>query len=146
MAYVETDLPPVAVMALPTWEVGTPGVLCTAEPRAIPISTAIRAGDDRVVFALSQRRGTLEVLREDPRAAFCLLGAGAAFTAYGRTGVVRQQLAVAPHVVALALEVERVEDHLADGRTEMIAGARWRWRTDRLVEDEQAIIDELLKL
>ena len=28
----------------------------------------------------------------------------------------------------------------------MIAGARWRWRADRFIEDEQAILGELVRL
>jgi len=143
---VETELPPLAVTVLPAWEVGTPGVLCTARGHAIPISTALRAGDERIVFALAQRRQTLEELRKDARASLCMLAAGAAFTAYGVVEIVREQLAVAPHVVGLALAVERVEDHLADGRTEMISGARWRARTSRMVADDLAIVDELIKL
>ena len=37
---------------LPHWEQGTPGVLCVAGPHAIPISTAVRGSDSRLVFAL----------------------------------------------------------------------------------------------
>ena len=42
-----------AVDILPHWEQGTPGVLCVAGPHAIPISTAVRGSDSRLVFALS---------------------------------------------------------------------------------------------
>ena len=151
----EVDLPPLDlgtvpevadVNVLPDWEVGTPGVLCAAGPHAIPVSTALRAGDHTILMALSQQRETFDILRHDPRAAFCLMGAGIAFSAYGMASVKRQELAVARGVAAVEIEVDRVQDHLADGRTDLIAGARWRWRTDRLVEDEQAIIDELIKL
>jgi len=70
---------------LPEWEVGTPAVLIVAGPHAIPVSTSIRRGDDRVVFALGRRRETLTRLRSEPGAALCVLGRGVAFTAYGRT-------------------------------------------------------------
>ena len=103
MAIVEGDLPHLAVTTLPDWEPGTPGVLCVSGLHTIPISTALRAGDERIVFALSNRRGTLTRLREDARASFCLLGAGLAFTAYGEASVVREALDTAPHVVALEL-------------------------------------------
>ena len=146
MAILEDDLPRVAVSALPDWEPGTPGVLCVSGLHAIPISTALRAGDDRIVFALSSRRSTLTRLREDARTSFCLLGAGLAFTAYGEAAVIREGLEAAPHVVALELRVSAIQDHLSDGRTEIVAGARWRWRADRFVEDEQAILAELVRL
>src|SRR5205085_9645901 len=104
-------------MSLPEWPRGTPAVLCAAGPHAIPVSTAQRAGEERIVFALGHGRDTLAILREDPRAALCVLAEGAAFTAYGRVQVLREELAAAEHVAALELEVEHVKDHLADSRT-----------------------------
>src|SRR5215207_10756176 len=112
---------------LPEWEPGTPAVLIAAGPHAIPVSTAVRRGDDRVVLALGRRRAMLERLRADPHAALCVLGRGVAFTAYGRVAVLRERLEAAP-VVAVELRVERVQDHLADGRTAMLDGARYEWR------------------
>jgi hypothetical protein len=131
---------------LPDWEPGTPGVLCVAGPHAIPVATALRAGDRRLVLALGGRRETLARLREDPSVALCLLAEGTAFTAYGRAGVVRDELAAAPHVAAVAIEVERVQDHLAGSRTEMLAGARWRWTEDAASDDERRILAELREL
>jgi len=131
---------------LPHWEQGTPGVLCVAGPHAIPVSTAVRGSDSRLVFALGGGRETLARLREDPRAAFCLLGAGSAFTAYGRAAVVRDELNGAPHVAAVALEVERVQDHLAGSRTEVLDGARWRWTAEETRADERRIVAELREL
>src|SRR5205807_8647451 len=81
-----------AMDILPDWEPGTPGVLCVAGPHAIPVSTAQRTSDRRIVFALGRERATLARLREDPEAALCLLGRGVAFTAYGRAAVVREEL------------------------------------------------------
>src|SRR5689334_23314413 len=97
---------------LPHWEPGTPGVLSVSGPHAIPVSTATRAGERRIVFALARRRETLAVLREHPRAALCVLGAGIAFTAEGSVSVVREELEASPHVAALELRVARVQDHL----------------------------------
>jgi hypothetical protein len=131
---------------LPEWERGTPVVLCAAAPHAIPISTPVRVADDRVLFALGREREMLRLLREDERAALVVMGEGLAFTAYGRAGVVAEQLEVADTVVAVELRVERLQDHLADGRTEMVDGARWRWTDDQLAESEPRIWAELERL
>ena len=131
---------------LPHWEHGTPGVLSVAGPHAMPVSTAVRAADDRLVFVLARSRETLSRLREEPQVAFALLGAGLAFTAYGRAEVVAEQLEAADHVVAVELRVESVQDHLADGRTDMLDGARWRWREQRFAEADEAIAAELRQL
>jgi hypothetical protein len=132
--------------ALPEWPRGTPGVLCTNGPHAIPVSTAIRAGAGRVVFALGTRRETLAILREDPRAALCMLATGAAFTAYGDAHVIREELECAPNVAAIELTVEDVKDHLADSRTEMLDGAQWRWTDAQAAEEDPRIAAELASL
>ena len=49
-------------------------------------------------------------------------------------------------MVAVELRVERVQDHLADGRTEMVDGARWRWTDEQLAEAEPKIWAELERL
>jgi hypothetical protein len=134
------------VERLPDWTPGTPGVLCPVGPHPIPVSTAVRAGDRRVLMALGRRREALRRLREDPAAAFCLLGEGAAFTAFGRATVVAEELEAADTVVAVALEVERIQDHLADGRTEILDGVRWRWTDEQFDEAEEAIVAELSRL
>jgi hypothetical protein len=121
-------------------------VLCVAGPHAIPVSTYVRAGDDRILVALGSRRETLARLRESPRAAFCVLGAGVAFTAHCDATVVRDSLTVAETNTAVELKVERVQDHLADGRTELLDGARWRWRDEGAAAVAPAILSELRKL
>jgi hypothetical protein len=131
---------------LPQWERGTPAVLCAAGPHAIPISTAVRVGDDRVMFALGRDREILRRLREDERAALLVMGKGLAFTAHGSAAVVAEELQVADTVVGVELRVSRVQDHLADGRTEMVDGARWRWTDERLAESEPKIWAELGRL
>jgi hypothetical protein len=131
---------------LPEWERGTPAVLCVAGPHAIPISTAVRAGDDRVRFALGRERETLRRVRGDEAAALLVMGKGLAFTAYGRAVVVAERLEVAETVVAVELRVSRVQDHLADGRTEMVDGARWRWTDEQLADSEPKIVAELARL
>jgi hypothetical protein len=127
---------------LPEWEQGVPAVLIADGPHAIPISTAVRRGDARVVFALGRRRAMLARLRQDPGAALCVMARGVAFTAYGRAAVVREQLDSAP-VVALELVVERVQDHLADGRTAMLDAARYEWRDTAAAADAERIVAEL---
>jgi hypothetical protein len=131
---------------LPHWERGTPAVLCVVGPHPIPISTAVRAEADRILFALGRERETLGRLREDGRAALLIMGAGLAFTAHGWAAVVAEELEAADTVVAVELHVVRMQDHLADGRTEMLDAARWRWTADGLAETQDAIIAELERL
>jgi len=102
-------------------------VLCVTGTHAIPVSSYVRRGDDRVLLALGSRRETLARLRADPDAAFCVLAEGVAFTAHCRAAVVRESMEAAPGNTAVELRVTHVQDHLADGRTEMLDGARWRW-------------------
>jgi len=128
---------------LPEWERGTPAVLCVAGPHAMPISTSIRVDDRHIRFALGRERETLRRLREDGRVALLVMGKGLAFSAYGPAAVVAERLDVADTVVAVELTVERVQDHLADGRTEMVDGARWRWTDEQLAESEPKIWAEL---
>jgi hypothetical protein len=135
-----------AVDDLPEWEPGTPAVLVTHGAHASPVSTATRAAPDRIVFALARRRETLQRLRDERAAALCMLGAGIAFTAYGEVAIVREETDASPHVAALELRVESVQDHLADGRTEMLGGARWRFTSDDAREADAALRAELDKL
>ena len=131
---------------LPDWERGTPAVLCVAGPHPIPVSTAIRASDDRVLLALGRERETLKRVHGDSRVALLVLGAGLAFTAHGYASVLEDELEASERVVALEVRVERVQDHLADGRTEMLDGARWRWRDEEFGAAEERIVAELEKL
>lgn len=131
-----------AEVCLPSWPEGTAAVLCVAGPHAIAISTATRASDDRLLFVLGRRRDTLARLRKDPRAALCVLAEGLAITAYGTVAVVRDELERVP-LAALELRVERVQDHLADGRTEMLHAAGWRWRGERDAEADRLVKAEL---
>ena len=131
---------------LPHWDQGTPAILCVTGPHPIPVSTAVRAGDDRVLLALGRKRDTLQRLRDDSRAAFCVLGEGVAFTAHGYASVVAEALEASDRVVAVELRVEQVQDHLADGRTEMLDGARWRWRDEEFGAADEQILAELARL
>jgi len=131
---------------LPDWERGTPVVLCVAGPHPIPVSTAIRVGDDRVLFALGREREALRRLRVDPRVALLVMAESLAFTAFGKAYVVAEQLEAADTIVAVELQVEAVQDHLSDGRSVMLDGARWRWATDELAQADEATFAELERL
>ncbi len=130
---------------LPHWKTGTPAILCVEGPHAIPVSTAVRVAGDRVLFALGRERETLRRLRDDPGAALCVLAEGAAFTAHGEVRIVGE-LESADTVVAVELSVTRVQDHLLDGRTQMLDGARWRWLDERAAEVEPSVVAELERL
>jgi hypothetical protein len=133
-------------MELPRWMRGTPAVLCVAGPHPIPITAFLRAGDDRLLLALGRKRETLRRLRDDPAVALLLMGEGLAFTAHGRASVLAERLKATETVVAVELRVDRVQDHLADGRTEMLDGVRWHWCAEEHGEAEDAIIEELATL
>lgn len=131
---------------LPEWERGAPGLLIVAGPHAMPVSTAVRAGDRRLVLALARRRETLARLREDPRAAFALLAEGVAFTAYGDAAVVREELEGAANMAGVELRAGRIQNHLADGRTEMLSAAGWRWRQDEAREADRRVLAAIAAL
>lgn len=114
---------------LPKWPYGTVAILSTAAgpPHAIPVSTAVRAGSRRVLFALASGRESLRRLRVDPRVALTLLCEGdVAVTAHGAARVVEDPLPGIDGVVAVALDVEEIQDH---NRPHFVveAGVRWRW-------------------
>jgi hypothetical protein len=128
---------------LPTWPPGTPAVLCLSGPHAIPVSSYVRGGDDRILLALGSRRETLARLRADPAAGFCVLAKGAAFTAHCKAAIVRESMEAAPSNTAVELRVERVQDHLADRRTEILDGVSWRWTDDEAAALQPQILREL---
>ena len=114
---------------LPHWPAGTVALLATGAgaPHVIPVSTALRAGDDRILLALAHRRESLRRLREDPQAALALLAAGdVACTAYGHARVAADPLPGAENVVAVELRVEEVQDH-GSRRFVIDDGVAWRW-------------------
>ena len=49
-------------------------------------------------------------------------------------------------MVGVGLKVESVQDHLADGRTEMLDGARWRWLDAQAAGADPMIAAELATL
>lgn len=114
---------------LPDWPPGTVVVLSTGAgaPHAIPVSTAQRAGDRTILFALARTRESLERLRADPRCALTILAAAdVAFTAHGRAAIIEDPMAAARRVAAVRLEVERVQDHTRPTFA-IEDGVQWRW-------------------
>ena len=100
------------MQALPEWSPGTVAVLSTGagDPHAIPVSTGVRAGPCTVYLALALRRESLARLREDPRCALTILGAGdIAITAHARATVVEAPMAASDRVAAVRLDVERIQ-------------------------------------
>jgi hypothetical protein len=128
---------------LPQWPRATAAVFCVAGPHPIPVSTSVRVADDRVRLALGPRRETLRRLRRDPAAALCVLAEDLAFTAKGKAHVVQEGVGPAPSLVVVELAVTEVVDHLADGRTEMLAAPGWRWLDDDAAAGEPEILDAL---
>jgi hypothetical protein len=123
-------------------------VLSTAgrPPHAIPVSTAVRAGPRRLLLALASRRASLARVRDDPACSLTVLaGRDVAFTASGRATVIQDPMEVAENVVAVAFEVETVQDH-ADPRFAIEAGVRWRWTDPDAAERDAAIHEALRRL
>ncbi len=129
---------------LPNWPAGTVTILSThgAEPHAIPVSSAFRTGPDRVLIALAAGRESLARLLADPRVAVVIIADGdIALTAYGTARVVQEGLV--DGVVAVEIDVERVQDH---GRDTFVieAGVRWRW-TDPVAQARDAEVRAALE-
>lgn len=133
---------------LPQWPPGTVCILATAGegPHAIPVSTAVRASEQRIVLALGARRGSLQRLREDPRVALTVLAAGdVAFTAHGTAQVVADPLPGSDGVVGIEISVERVSSHKRP--TFSIAdGVAWGWADDEARERDATVRSALLEL
>lgn len=133
---------------LPNWQPGTVCMLATTGegPHAIPVSTAVRASADRIVFALGSRRGSLERLRDDPRVAVTVLAAGdVAFTAHGNARVIAEPLPGLEGIVGVEVNVERVSSHKRP--TFSIAdGVAWGWADDEARERDAAVRSALLEL
>ncbi len=118
---------------LPNWTAGTVCMLATIGadgPYAIPVSAALRGGDQRIVLALGARRGSLERLRAEPQVALTILAAGdIAFTAHGTARVVADPLPGAEGVIGVELSVERLTSHR---RPTFVVedGVVWDWVDD----------------
>jgi hypothetical protein len=135
MTSLRTQATPAASVVLPTWPGRTVGVLATVAdgPHTIPVSGPLRAGERRILLALHRTRGSLERLRRRPDVALLVLADGdVAFTARGRASIVEEPLAGAPDYVAVAIDVDAVDDHRQPAFT-VESGVDRRW----VDEDEQ---------
>ena len=133
---------------MPDWPPGTAAVLSTAggPPHAIPVSTAVRAGPHRILFALARRRESLARLRADPACALTVLaGDDIAFTAHGRASVVAEAMTVSDAVAAVAIDVAEIRSH-ADPRFAIEDGVRWRWIDPEAAAQDAAIHEALRAL
>ena len=133
---------------LPQWEEGTVAVLSTGggAPHAIPVSAAVWAGPRRALIALAVGRESLARLRREPRCALTIItGADVACTAHARAEVVHESLADVDGVVAVALEVETIQDHMQP-RFAIHAGVAWRWTDDVARERDDAVRAALRRL
>jgi len=126
---------------IPDWPPGTVAILTTLGPdgpHAIPVSTALRAGDDAVLLALGPGRASLERLRADPRCALAVVAGGTAVTLRGRAAIAGE----AAGTVAVRIAVEAVDDH--DQPTFAVHdGVRWEW-TDADAERRDALVRDAL--
>jgi len=130
---------------LAPWAPGTVAVLSTGggAPHAIPVSTGVWAGPRRVLIALALRRESLARLRAEPRCALTIMAAGdVAVTAHALATVVQDPMEISDRVAAVALEVQRVQDH-NQPRFEIEGGVRWRW-TDPEAEQRDAEVRRAL--
>ena len=126
---------------IPDWPPGTVAILTTLGvdgPHAIPVSTALRAGDDKVLLALGPSRGSLERLRADPRCALAVVARGTAVTLRGRA----TEIGEAAGTVAVRIDVEALDDH-AQPTFAIQEGVRWEW-TDADAERRDADVMQAL--
>jgi hypothetical protein len=130
---------------LPDWPAGAVAILVTIgdTPHAIPVSTALRAGPDRILLALADSRGSLARLREDPRVAVAVVAAGVAVTARGRARVL--DAPVSAGVTGIEVTVEALDDHQRP-TFELEAGVRWRWTDPESSARDQAVRAALARL
>jgi hypothetical protein len=99
---------------LPEWPLDTIGVLVTTDPapHAIPVSWPIRAHDRRILLSLKYDRGSLARLRLRPDVALLILATGnVALCARGPARVLADPMPGAADYVALAIDVDVIDDH-----------------------------------
>jgi hypothetical protein len=118
------------VKSLPKWPVRTIAILATLGddgPHAIPISAPVPAGDHRILLNLHRTRDSLQRLREHPQVALTILAAdNIAFTARGSARIVQEPMSSAPDYAAIAIDVERIDDHRQPA-FQVQAGIDRRW-------------------
>lgn len=134
---------PADAVHLPQWPAGTVALLSVVgsggAPGCIPVSTALRASDTRVLLALGRRRSTLAALRADGRCALALLGAAnVAVTLHGRAHVIADAPPGAENIAAVAVDVDRLQDHTSE-RFVIADGVQWSWQDEAAQGRDQAV-------
>jgi hypothetical protein len=102
------------LQALPDWPARTIAVLSTVDrgAYAIPVSAPQCTDDGRILLSLRRDRGSLARLRRDPQVALTILAEGnIAFSARGRARIVQEPMAASPDYVAVAIDVDDIDDH-----------------------------------
>ncbi len=94
------------------------------EAHAIPVSALHRAGPNRLLIGLAQRRGSLRRLRAQPRVTIAVLAKGVAVTVGGVATVLEE--ALVDGVAAVEVQIDSISDHMQSA-FEIDAGVRWRW-------------------
>lgn len=119
-----------ALETLPSWPTRTIAILATLradEPHAIPVSAPVRASDHRILLNLHRSRESLERLRKRPHVAITILAAeDIAFTARGPARIIQEPMSSAPDYVAIAIDVEQIDDHRQPA-FQVQAGVDRRW-------------------
>jgi hypothetical protein len=117
-------------------------VLCTSgdEPHAIPVSTALRAGPDRILIALADSRESLRRLRADSNVAITIQATGVSCTALGTAAALDEPFVEG--MTAVEIVVARVQYH---GRPTFAleGGVSWRW-TDEAARARDAEVRSAL--
>lgn len=135
---------------VPDWPHGTVTLLAVVlddggAPGNIPVSTAVRAGDDRVLLALGRRRTVLAALRYRPRVALAVIGAAdVAVTLHGTASVLADGPEGAEGIAVVELLVDRVQDHNTE-RFVIVDGIQWQWTDDEARERDAAVRAVLLR-
>lgn len=124
------EVPPGTVVILAT--VGGSG------PAAIPVSAVLRAGPRVLLLGLAARRGSLVRLREDPRVALSVAGAGFCVEVSGEAEVAADPLPGVEGMVAVRVRAHAVRD-VRGPATEVDGGIRWRW-TDRGADERHRLV------
>lgn len=130
---------------LPEGIVAVLATLGPSGPVAIPVSALLRAGPDRLLFALAQTRGSTARLRTDPRAAVSVNGPGLSLCVEGVARIAADPLPGAEFMVAFRLEAERVRDARGPA-TEVDEGIRWRWTTEEAAARHRTVMAALAAL
>lgn len=135
-------------LVIPAWPDGTVALLALTAgdggPGLLPVSTALRAGDARVLLALGRRRASLQALRERPRCALALLAGGdVAVTLHGLAAVLAEGPEGATGIAVVEVAVDRMQDHTS-GRFTIDEGVRWTW-TDPEAQARDAAVRAVLR-